>query len=247
MERLFFREQMKQMYEPKPEGAMLDRQKFVIGVAGIGMGAGATFTAMGLAFRMGEMTSGVTYIEGKPHEAAGVSPYRLLAVDGEFRRIAERKEYGTGRLNLYKKVNWKIHKPQKVQDAQGEEQDYRQVPGKIIIVDSPVCFGDVDMAVAVADPFPPRITAGLNTFKELRELDAESSALHRRVLWLINKSDGGMARRETERFLKLKFDFEQIMLPGEVFYKAAYSCSQPFFICETEGINHLAAKILSTI
>ena len=71
MERLFFREKIRQDYNHLEEGAMLDRQKFVVGVTGIGAGAGATFTAMGLAFRLGEMTSGVTYLEGQPHRDRG--------------------------------------------------------------------------------------------------------------------------------------------------------------------------------
>ena len=63
MERLFFRESIKQSYGKTEEGVMVDMQKLVVGVTGIGRGAGATFTAMGLAFRLAEMTSGVTFAE----------------------------------------------------------------------------------------------------------------------------------------------------------------------------------------
>lgn len=253
MERLFFREKIKQDYRHLEEGVMLDRQKFVVGVIGIGAGAGATFTAMGLAFRLGEMTSGVTYLEGQPHGNECVSPYRLLAVDRDFRRTAEKNGHGTGRLNLHKKVNWQIYKPEEAENAmqshRGQEipTDFRQLPGRIIIVDNPLSFDDLDLVVAVIDPFPPRISAGLETYKKIREVAAKGGPQHREVLWLINKSDEGMARRETERFLKLKFDFEQRLLPEEVFYKAAYNCSQPFFMSETEGLDRLAAKIINSI
>lgn len=260
MEKLFFREKIKQDYNHLEEGVMLDRQKFVVGVTGIGAGAGATFTAMGLAFRLGEMTSGVTYLEGQPHRKECLSPYRLLAVDRAFRRTSEKNGYGTGRLNLYKKVNWQVYSPGEAEAAPQfhREQEMptdirqrpincRQHPGRIIIVDNPLSFDDIDLAVAVIDPFPPRITAGLEAYKKIRELAAKGGPEHRDVLWLINKSDEGMARRETERFLKLKFDFEQRLLPEELFYKAAYNCSQPFFMCETEGLNRLAARILNAI
>lgn len=246
MERLFFRENIIREYGESPDGVMMDRQKLVVGVTGIGSGAGATFISMGLAFRLGEMSSGVTYVEGIPHGRECVSPYGLLAVDRAFRKVTEKNGYGSGRLNLYKKVNWQVYKPQEVMDVR-EERDAREAPGKIIIVDNPISFDDIDIAVAVVDPFPPRISAGIETYKRLRELAAKGGPGHREVLWLINKSDGGVARRETEKFLKVKFDFEQTLLPEEIFYKAAYSCSQPFFLCETDGINRLAEKIADSM
>lgn len=263
MERLFFREKIRQDYNHLEEGAMLDRQKFVVGVTGIGAGAGATFTAMGLAFRLGEMTSGVTYLEGQPHRNQSVSPYRLLSVDRDFRRTAVKKGHGIGRINLYKRVNWQVYSPEEAETAEPgfidekaaaqfyREQemptDLRQLPGRIIIVDNPISFDDIDLLVAVIDPFPPRISAGLEIYKKIREIAAKGGPEHRKVIWLINKSDEGMARREAERFLKLKSDFEQRLLSEEVFYKAAYSYSQPFFMCETEGLDRLAAKILNSI
>ena len=246
MERLFFREDIRREYGEFPDGVMLDRQKLVVGVTGIGAGAGATFISMGLAFRLGEMTSGVTYLEGQPHRKECVSPYRLLAVDRAFRSVIEKKGYGSGRLNLYKKVNWQVYKPQEAMDVR-KEWSAREAPGKIIIVDNPLSFDDIDIAVAVVDPFPPRISAGLETYKRLRELAATGGADHRKILWFINKSDGGMARRESEKFLKVRFDFEQTLLPEEIFYKAAYSCIQPFFLCETDGISRLAERVADTL
>ena len=96
MERLFFRGSIKPDCETSAAGVMLDRQKYVIGVTGIGAGAGATFAAMGMAFIMGKMTSGVTYLEGQPHKEDCVSPYRLLAVDRAFRHIAEKDRSSAG-------------------------------------------------------------------------------------------------------------------------------------------------------
>lgn len=243
MERLFFRESIKQSYGKTEEGVMVDMQKLVVGVTGIGRGAGATFTAMGLAFRLGEMTSGVTYLEGQGHGSGCVSPYGLLAVDREFRRAAERDR----RLTIYKKVNWQFQRCHDAVPDGGGTPDYRLPHGKVIIVDNPISFEEIDIAVAVVDPFPPRILAGLETFKELKETDLPGAAGQNKVLWLINKSDGSTARRRTEKFLKLKFDFEQPLLSSDIFYKAAYSCSQPYFICKTEGIDGLALKILESI
>ena len=248
MERLFFREKIKRDYAPLEEGVMMDRQKYVVGVTGVGEGAGATFTAMGMAFLMGERTSGVTYAEGKPHRPGDVSPCGLLSVDRVFRDVKKR-----GRLNLYKKVNWQLCEPGKETeqtDKEGNGKNYRELPGKIIIVDNPVSFEDyekLDLIVAVTDPFPPRIMAGLETYSRLREISQKGSPGHIPVLWFLNKSDGGTARREAESCLKIKFDYEQALLDSEIFYRSAYSCQQPYFMCEMPGLERLAVKILQSI
>lgn len=248
MERLFFREKIKRDYAPLEEGVMMDRQKYVVGVAGVGEGAGATFTAMGLAFLMGERTSGVTYVEGRPHGAESVSPCRLLSVDRVFRDVKKR-----GKLNLYKKVNWQLYESDKETeqtDKEGNSKNYRELPGKIIIVDnpeSPEDYEKLDLIVAVTDPFPPRIMAGLETYSRLREIAQKGTPEHIPVLWFLNKSDEGTARREAERFLKIKFDFEQELLDPGIFYRAAYSCQHPYFMCEMPGLERLAAKILGSI
>ena len=246
MERLFFRGNIKPDCETSAAGVMLDRQKYVIGVTGIGAGAGATFAAMGMAFIMGRMASGVTYLEGQPHRKDCVSPYRLLAVDRAFRHIAEKDRSSAGRLNLYKKVNWQVYKPWE-QEEGCRSQDYRQAVGKIIIVDNPYCFDDLDLVVAVVDPFPPAVSAGLETFVMLRRFHDKESAARRKVIWLLNKSDGSVACRETEKYLKIKFDFEQRLIPQEIFYRSAYSCTQPFFMYEAEGLSSMALSILEEI
>lgn len=247
MEKLFFREKIKRDYAALEEGAMLDRQKFAVGVVGVGEGAGATFTAMGLAFIMGEMTAGVTFAEGRPHGKESVSPYRMLYVDKAFRNRIKQ-----GQLNLYKKVNWNIYEPDEKKDRE-RTGDFRQLPGRIIIVDNPdgpEDYEKLDMIVAVTDPYPPRIMAGLETYSRLRRIDQKGSTEHIPVLWLLNKSDEGTARKEAECFLKIKFDFEQEILQPDIFYRAAYSCQQPYYICgksSLAGLNRLAAEILNTI
>lgn len=242
MEKLFFREKVKRDYTPLEEGAMLDRQKFAVGVVGVGEGAGATFTAMGLAFLMGERTSGVTYAEGRHHGQGSVSPCRLLSVDKAFRDVKKH-----GRLNLYKKVNWHVYEQEGNEPDADADEGVRQLPGRIIIVDNPADFHELDLIVAVVDPFPPRIMAGLDTYSRLRDAAAKGSPDYKPVIWLLNKSDEGTARRETEKFLKLRFDFEQEMLNQEILYRAAYSCQQPYFMCEMPGLERLAVKILDSI
>lgn len=246
MEKLFFgekyREKNDENHPYSNEGVIIDRQKFVAGVVGIGHGAGATFIAMGLAARLAEMTSGVTYFESTPHGDETVSPYRLLAVDRTFREKA-RKNICPGGLNLYRKVNWQISRP----GEEVKEPNVRNMTGRIIVADSPSSFNDMDIIIAVADPFPPRITAGLEMYGKLREISQQQSPHYRKVIWMLNKSCGWAARIRTENFLKLKFDVEQEMISPGVLYKAAYNCTMPYFMCETAGIDRLAEMITESV
>ena len=54
MKKLFFREKVMEAAAGPCEGVMIDRQKLTVAIVGIGHGAGATFIAMGLAFRLAE-------------------------------------------------------------------------------------------------------------------------------------------------------------------------------------------------
>ena len=252
MERLFFRESIKEAMASPDYGVMTDRQKFAVGVVGIGGGAGATFTAMSLAFRLAEMTSGVTFAEGRCHGHEALSPYRLLAVDKTFREKDKRRAQTDG-LNIYRKVNWQLFTPERGLDDPGTakaECSVRNLPGRIIIADNPVKLSDMDLITAVVDPFPPRISAGLEIYKKIRDMAGRESTSHRRVIWLLNKSDNAAERRETERFLKLRFDIEQETVPRKVIYEAAFSCVPSYFLCEKAvlaGINTLAEEIMKSI
>ena len=250
MKKLFFREKVMEAAAGPCEGVMIDRQKLTVAIVGIGHGAGTTFIAMGLAFRLAE----VTFAETSLHRREDVSPYRLLAADPHFRdkAMGNRKPDG---LNIYGKVNWQIFSPDPLRHDRGKREEdgtctVRDMPGRIIIADNPGELRNADIITAVVDPFPPRISAGLETFKKIKEMADSENPEHRRIFWLLNKSGEAAFRRETERFLRIKFDIEQAAIPQEIFYRAAYSCTQPYFICEKAalaGINSLAHKISESI
>ena len=85
---------------------------------------------------------------------------------------------------------------------------------------------------------------------KIKEMADSENPEHRRIFWLLNKSGEAAFRRETERFPRIKFDIEQAAIPQESVYRAAYSCTQPYFVCEKAalaGINSLAHKISESI
>ena len=211
-------------------GVIADRHKLVIGVVGIGSGAGATFIAMGLALKMAEMTAGVTFLEGRPHPEESPGPYRILTSDRGFKEkrfIDFFKEEGGRpglRTNLYNKVNWVVRGPA-APEAPGAAQaapDCRLLPGSCIIIDNTVSYEDLDLIVCVADPLPSRIMAGLETFRRIREQAIVP------VIWLLNKNCPPVSRRQVETFLKIRFTHVMPLIPAEVFYRAEYDCNLPY-------------------
>ena len=206
------------------QGIIADRHKTVIGIKGIGQGAGATFMAMNLAFEMAQQAGtadGVTFAEEKKNMSGNCSAEYMLNVDPYYRRIT-----AIGRTNLYKNVNWVF-----------SAEDLRSLPGRFIVVDNPLSCDDLDLIAAVIDPLPSRIEGGLETFKELQNQQTP-------VIWIANKVNPRAGIRDTEKYLKLKFDYRTELLPAEIFYKAEYACTQQYFVQKPQILEKLVQTIL---
>lgn len=97
--------------------------------------------------------------------------------------------------------------------------------GGIWILDEPpqAQWQRCDVLVCVVDPLPARVLAGLARHHYLRaeQKERESRGEHS-LLWVMNKENPAVDRRELERFLKIRFDAALPLLPTEFFYQAAY-------------------------
>ena len=97
--------------------------------------------------------------------------------------------------------------------------------GGIWILDEPpqAQWQRCDVLVCVVDPLPARVLAGLARHHRLRaeQKERESRGEHS-LLWVMNKENPAVDRRELERFLKIRFDAALPLLPTEFFYQAAY-------------------------
>jgi hypothetical protein len=78
-----------------------------------------------------------------------------------------------------------------------------------------------DRIIAIVDPSPSAMMADTDKFMLLRGLAANAG---KPVLYLINKMNAGVDRREMKKFLKLR-DFEELkFFPPETLYAAEYDC-----------------------
>jgi len=249
LEGIFGKKQDDRQWKSLEHGVMMDRHRLVIGVVGVGRGAGATFAAMGLAVKMAEMTEGVTFADGRQREEGGHGARRLLAVDRHFEKKAAAMGSGPGkRTNIYHKVNWAVCGQlcpgaggQKTGPEELKEPDYRTFPGKYIIVDSPQNTEDMDVVVCVVDPLPSRIMAGLETFRRVKEQQLVP------VIWVMNKASSAAGRREVETFLKIRFTHSIPLVEAETFYRAEFRCTQPVFEHDMAGTGEVFRRLAEEI
>ena len=304
-------------------GILQDKQKYRIGVVGVGRGAGTTFLASSIARLIAETGQTAAYIECRKLEAGKPLLYDRMCFDHFFRRnkfhdfLSEAETFpgnagengrkdqkgytaqNTGiargpqtetRVNLCENVNWILYgnrmcsgsieealfsmrnrKPgaymmderrsaggserlserlsDRLQTAEAEDiMDFTTIKGKYLILDNPKMWRHTDLLIGVIDPLPSRILAGLDTFEALKDEEKMGLQAGKRVLWVLNKNNPLADRAETERFLKLKFDFAVSMAPPELFYGAEFACSQMALAEDVKGeIRNLVHTILEKL
>lgn len=76
---------------------------------------------------------------------------------------------------------------------------------------------ELDAIVVVVDALPSKLLAGQDRLSALRTVELP-------VLYLINKENRGIDKRELNRFLQVKDSVEVPMLPIEIIYSAEYRC-----------------------
>ena len=214
--------------------ARFDRMK--IGVIGLVPGAGAGFVSACLAGALAETG------EHSPAllELGGEGLYDALAMDKHFagrdyypffQSVAADRSIRC-RNNLHRGVNWILKSPPEygiTLDLLKMIRMANHSAGDIIIcklaeVKEEELFRllwDMDRVLVVIDPLPSRMLAGHKLLCRLR-----TSGLP--VIYLINKMNGGVSRRDLLNYLKLRTPHFLPMLEPEIIYGAEYSCRLPY-------------------
>ena len=133
-----------------------------------------------------------------------------------------------------------------------ETRGVGRIPGRYMIVDNPrpESLWEADFVIGVVDPLPSRFRSGVQQLEALRDNQIRFGKrfspllnLPSPVLWVLNKDNPQVSRRELERSLNVKFDFAVPLLPSEVFYKAECS-SVPIFqmLEDAGGVRPLAPR-----
>lgn len=228
-----------------------------IGVVGTGSGAGTTFVATAMAFHASRKQPDhfAAYIQmdgGTGMEKRKTNVYDALGMDRrfwgreftDFFALLEQGRTVRGIRNLDDRINWIIRTPAKpgASGAPGASPA-SAAPGEAIrllrlcgaAAGNPVIcdfgngttfeelFEDMDTMVLVLDPMPSKLLGAEALFDRLRNMKFRGHD----VIFVVNKENDGINRKELRDFLGCAADFTIPMLDAAEFYRAEYNCEIP--------------------
>ena len=238
---------------------VIEKQK--IGVVGMSKGAGVTFIATTLAKVLSSLDGRkVTLLEVCDHFAKNKALiYDSIGFDKRFKTREFIRFYGEvrqgmeirGKSNPDEKINWALLTPEDIKD-EGEIRPIEvirlinNIAGDLIVCDISDCKNtveyllDMDTVVFVVDPAPSRMIAGYPLMREVKRMEYKG----KKVIWLINKYNPGINKRELMNFLKLKDYYKIPFIAAEYFYSAEYNCKIP---CEIADVHESVKDVMEKI
>lgn len=238
LNRIFVREQCDEEY-------CMVNNRFKIGVVGMGVAAGTSFIATAIAKELSrDKEKHVAYVEincnnektflydslGMDKRFAGRSYYDF------YTEIAEGKNI-SGFMNLDEHINWALTVPQNTNETQQKPLEIIELCRLInnIAGDSVVCdisqsvgFEQILMEMAVIvfviDPLPSKLIKSYEEFCYIKKCQL----LGQKIIWVVNKYNDGINKREFYDFMKLKHFIKLPIVPQEEIYLAEYNCRIPY-------------------
>jgi Flp pilus assembly CpaE family ATPase len=240
---------------------VIEKQK--IGVVGMSRGAGATLVATSLAKLLSYRDDRkVTLLE----VCDNVCNKRSLLYDAigfdkrfktrEFARLySEIKQGGNvrGKTNPDDRINWGLITPEDIEDGIQltpieAVRLINNISGDLIICDISECANiedyliDMDVVVFVIDPMPSAMIRGYPFLKEVKRFEHRG----KKVIWVVNKYNAGIHKRDMQNFLKLKECYKIPFIDAEHFYGAEYNCKIPYEMTGIrDGVREPIEKIIA--
>jgi len=270
MQRLFIREKTEEKFV-----SAIEKQK--IGVAGMSRGAGATFIATSLAKILSYRDDRkVTFLEVCDLTGNKSSlTYDSIGIDKRFktrefvRFYNEIKSGGSirGKTNPDDRINWGLITPEDVKAGAGliTPEDVKagagltpiemirlinNISGDLIICDISECRNaedyllDMDYVIFVIDPVPSAMIKGYPFMREVKRIEYRG----KKVIWVINKYNSGINKRDMQSFLKLKEYYRIPLMDAGHFYSAEYNCKIPFEVATIQdGVRETMEKIIKEL
>lgn len=242
MNRIFVREQTEELYRSK-------QNRHKIGIMGMSKSVGTSFIASSLAKHLSrEKDKNIAFVEVNMENWNNHFIYDSLGMDKRFAGRIFHDFYNQtkegfpigGLVNLDEKINWVLRIPpgqnQNKKEVKMEPIDMcriiNNIAADIIICDITGTFDveevirEMDIILFIIDPLPSRLISGYSLLCEMknRELKGQN------VIWIINKFNEGINKRELISFVKLKSYFTIPMIQQEFFYLAEYNCRIPYTV-----------------
>jgi len=254
MERIFMRETQDEKFT-----CITEKQK--IGVVGMSRGAGVTLIATSLAKILSNLEDRkVTLLEicDRPQEKKTLI-YDAVGIEKRFKTREFTRFYNDirqgasikGKSNLDERINWGLITPEDIKEGFRPEpieivRLINNIQGDFIVCDISECensedyLHDMDFVIYVIDPMPSRMIAGYPFMQEVKHLEFKG----KKVIWLVNKYNAGINKRDLISFLKIKRYYTIPFISADNFYSAEFNCKIPY---EVKGIHDIVKDILEKI
>lgn len=238
LNRIFVRENCDDEYN-------MVKSRFKIGVVGLGEGVGTSLVSTSLAKELSkDKEKHVAFVEiSNSREKSFI--YDSIGIDKRFggrtffdfyEEIAEGKSI-TGVLNLDERINWALCVPEnsnmKKKKSPEVLQLYRlinNIKADIVICDitydekTEELFSDMEVIVGVIDPLPAKLINNYDLLCKIKKYQLSGQ----KVIWVINKYNDGINKREFSQFVKLGQSIKIPMLPASEIYSCEYNCRLPY-------------------
>lgn len=219
--------------------------KLKVGIVGMSAHAGASFLAACLA-RFLSMTGNhpavVELGRGNLYDALGMDKHFAGREYCKLFRSAEKGVSLRGKGNIQEGINWVLKSPEEWNVHLNGMQKLgliNGVKGNLILCDISCededCFQllqYMDKVVVVIDPLPSKMLARYGFLQSLKSISTPDNT----NLYVINKYNRGINRRELADFVKVDKPVYLPMIKPETIYALEYGCKNPYSLPEVKLI-----------
>ncbi len=221
-------------------------EKLKVGVAGISETAGASFLTGCLARYLSNtkkhMPAVVELGSGSLFDSYGMDKRFAGRSYFHFYQTLEENKSIRGVRNMDEGINWILKTPQEDGIQLTCDQKLQLVShakGDIVLCDLSgsnklefPLLRNMDQIIAVIDPMPSKMLSGYGLLCNIKEYEANGG----NVIYVVNKFNRGVNRRQMLDFLKLKNHIVLPLVPTETIYTAEYNCKIPYTLNEIKSL-----------
>lgn len=238
LNRIFVREQSDGEY-------CIRNKKFKIGVIGMSASVGTSFIASSIAKELSnEKEKNIAYVEVN-YSDEKTFLYDSLGMDKRFagknyydfyEDIAEGKNI-VGLINLDERINWALYLPESKKKTNIKELEaielcrlINNIAGDYIVCDInkgkkfEEILKEMDVIVFVIDPLPSKLIKGYELFCYIKKCQL----VGQKIIWVVNKYNEGINKREFYDFMRMKHFIKIPIIPQEDIYLSEYNCKIPY-------------------
>lgn len=229
--------------------------KLKVGIVGMSPHAGASFLAACLAKFLGLAGNHPAVVElgpGHLYDSLGMDKHFAGREYCKFFGGAEKGASLRGKGNIEDGINWVLKSPEEWKVHLNGMQKLgliNAVGGNVILCDISCededCFQllqYMDKVIVVIDPLPSKMLSGYGFLQSLKALNSPGKT----NLYVINKYNRGINRRELADFVKVEKPVYLPMIKQETIYALEYSCRNPYGLPEVKMILEKPLREIAT-